>query len=118
MALAVGNLTTAFHEDAARLRCAIVMLAAERYRLEHGKWPETIAELVPQFLDSVPLDPFDGQPLRWRRREGGMVVYSIGNDLADDGGQVHPRATNLQSPGDTGYRLWDVAERRLAARTN
>jgi hypothetical protein len=33
-------------------------------------------------------DPYTGEPLHVRRVEGGWVVYSVGNNLTDDGGQV------------------------------
>ena len=51
---------------------------------------ERLEELVPQFLPSVPLDPYDGQPLRYKRLPAGFVVYSIGADGRDDGGKERP----------------------------
>jgi len=38
------------------------------------------------------IDPFDGKRLRVRETKHGPVVYSIGHDLVDDGGQ--PQASN------------------------
>ena len=35
----------------------------------------------------MPLDPFDGEPLRYKKLSPGYIVYSIGDDLSDDGGQ-------------------------------
>jgi hypothetical protein len=43
-------------------------------------------ELVPTYIASAPRDPFDGQPLRFKRLTHGFVIYSIGSDLRDDGG--------------------------------
>jgi hypothetical protein len=34
----------------------------------------------------LPLDPFDGQPLRYKKLPKGYVVYSNGEDGKDDGG--------------------------------
>ena len=31
-------------------------------------------------------DPFDGQNLKYRTLETGFVVYSVGEDLTDEGG--------------------------------
>ena len=73
-------------KDAARLRAARVALAVERYRRTRGPLPETLSDLVPDFLDAVPQDPFDGEPLRYKRLEVGYVVYSVGPNEADDGG--------------------------------
>ena len=41
---------------------------------------------MPEYLDTVPEDPFDGKPLRYKRLPKGYVVYSIGWDGKDDGG--------------------------------
>ena len=62
-------------------------IAIERYRRKHGKLPEKLDELVPEFLPQVPVDPFDGQPLRYLIDEEGCRIYSIGEDDTDDGGE-------------------------------
>jgi hypothetical protein len=61
-----------------------ILLALKAYKLETGKLPATLAELVPEYLDSVPLDDYDGQPMRYNAAK--KVVYSVGKDLKDDGG--------------------------------
>jgi hypothetical protein len=70
------------------LRCAIAALAAERYRLAHGAWPPSLAALVPHYLSAVPLDLYAGKPLRLRRLGDGLVIYSVGLDGSDNGGQI------------------------------
>jgi hypothetical protein len=95
----------------ATLRSAAAAVAAERFRRDTGHWPAALDELVPAYVTAVPLDPYDGRPLRSRRLDDGFVVYSVGPDQADDGGQVHsggPRGL----PKDYGLRLWDPAQRR------
>src|SRR5262249_49309120 len=72
----------------ALLRCATVALAAERHRINRGEWPRVLADLVPEHLASVPLDPFDAAPLRYRRTDTGAVIYSVGSDGRDDGGDA------------------------------
>jgi hypothetical protein len=68
-------------------RTAQAALAVERYRLANrGALPPTLDALVPTYLAAVPLDPFDDQPLRYKRMPKGFSVYSIGADLRDDGG--------------------------------
>lgn len=61
-----------------------VAVACERYRLKNGELPESLNVLVPEFLDAVPLDAFDGNPLRYNREMG--IAYSVGENLIDDGG--------------------------------
>jgi hypothetical protein len=63
-----------------------ILLAMKAYKLEKGKLPATLAELVPEYLDSVPLDDYDGQPMRYNATK--KVVYSVGKDLKDDGGST------------------------------
>jgi len=76
---------------AAQFRTARTGLAIERYRLAAGKLPDTLADLMPTYLDAVPKDPFDGKDLRYKKLETGFVVYSIGEDGNDDGGKERPR---------------------------
>jgi hypothetical protein len=88
---ALSRVTTLDLRNIAQLRTARVGLAIERYRLATGKLPDTLAELVPTYLDAVPKDPFDGKELRYKKLEPGFVVYSIGVDGSDDGGIEKPR---------------------------
>ena len=61
-------------------------LAVQRYRLAEGHLPESLENLVPAYMEVVPKDPFDGRRLRYFTRENGFVVYSVGDDLTDNGG--------------------------------
>lgn len=69
------------------MRCAQTACAVERYQLKHQTLPPTLEALVPEFLDAIPQDPFTGAPLKYRTRGEGYVVYGIGDDGTDDGGQ-------------------------------
>lgn len=72
----------------AQKRCALAAAAIERYRLDHnGALPANLAALTPQYLQEIPRDPYDGQPLRFAPRPKGYVVYSVGADREDDDGQ-------------------------------
>lgn len=69
------------------LRAAATACAVERYRLAHGDaLPETLEALVPNFIPSVPLDPWTQQPLRYRKLSPGYVIYGVGQDGKDDDG--------------------------------
>ena len=70
----------------AHLRATQTALAVERYRLTEGRLPQSLDNLVPAYMEGVPTDPFDGQSLKYRIRETGFVVYSVGEDLTDEGG--------------------------------
>ncbi|HLJ96094.1 MAG TPA: ABC transporter permease subunit [Gemmataceae bacterium] len=95
----------------AQLRSTLTALAAERYRCTHGDWPTGLTALVPEYLVDVPLDPYDGQPLRYSRLADGVVVYSVGPDGTDNGGKLDRKFPSR--PGtDRGMRLWNPAKRR------
>ena len=87
LAPAVEAFTTATARGAAMNRATDAAIACERYRRKHGKLPEALEELVPDFLPEVPADPFDGEPLRYLVAEDGYLVYSVGPDATDHGGQ-------------------------------
>ena len=98
----------------AALRTAMVALACERYRQKHERWPESLETLVKmKLLTTVPTDPIDGQPLRFRQTKDGVVIYSVGIDGIDNQGNIdrdHPH-----NPGvDLGIRLWNPESRRQA----
>ena len=61
-------------------------MAVERFRIAHGRLPERLDDLVPTYLEGVPTDPFDGEAIRYAQLPEGYVVYSIGQNLLDDGG--------------------------------
>lgn len=61
--------------------------AIEMYAQDYGELPENLHDLVPEYISTVPTDPFDGNELRYAQTAEGYVVYSIGHDLTDDGGE-------------------------------
>jgi hypothetical protein len=70
--------------DLARVACAL-----ERYRLAHGEYSESLDALSPRFIEKLPHDVIGGQPLHYRRTDDGkFLLYSIGWNETDDGGQV------------------------------
>jgi hypothetical protein len=110
------KLATRFHYGLAFLRCAIIAVSVELYRLANQRWPDKLDDLTPQYLSKVPLDPFDGQPLRYRRLKDGVIIYSVGEDGKDEGGErVRIRAG--EPDRNVGFQLWD-AERRRQPQSN
>ena len=89
--------------ELAQLTVALTALAIEQYRLSHGQLPTCLDDLIPAYLPDVPQDPFDGRPLRYRLREPGFIVYSIGPDETDDGGK--PRRPVRGSQGGEASRI-------------
>ncbi len=96
----------------AELRCARLALAAERFRLATGRLPGSLEELVPAYVDAIPTDPFDGQPMRFAETDQGVVIYSIDEDLIDDNGAVTRQQTRPRFR-DVGFRLFELEHRGL-----
>jgi hypothetical protein len=68
---------------------AQVVCALERYRLAHNQYPESLEALIPLFMEKLPRDVIDGEPLHYRRQANGtFLLYSVGWNETDDGGQV------------------------------
>jgi hypothetical protein len=78
---------------------AITAIALRRFQLRHGELPGQLAELTPEFLPTVPLDPVDGKPLRYHPNgDGTFLLYSVGEDGVDDGGNpTHASGTSSGS---------------------
>lgn len=96
----------------ATMRCAGTALAVERFRQAHGRWPDSLAELPKDWLRAIPMDPFDGQPVKYARRPDGVTIYSVGYDETDNGGAVTDRPS-MEAGKDVGFRLFDVGQRGL-----
>jgi ABC-type transport system involved in multi-copper enzyme maturation permease subunit len=113
LAPAVLRIASFCLKSRARLRCAAAGLACERYRNSAGIWPDSIGDLVPHFSSTRPIDPFDGKPLRFRRADDHIVIYSVGEDRRDDGGQTEavPRTS---AGADLEFRLWNPSSRHQA----
>lgn len=101
-----------YARTAARFRCVLIAIAAERFRLANGRFPNATGELIPEYLSELPRDPFDGKPIRIAKFDSGIVVYSIGENTIDDGGQVVP-LQGERLGRDYGVRLIEPKERGL-----
>lgn len=75
-----------------RLEMARMAVALEIYRQETGAYPADLTALVPGHLAALPED-FDGLPLRYQPRpaSGRYILYSVGEDLRDNGGAISSR---------------------------
>jgi hypothetical protein len=68
---------------------ARIAIALERFRLANGEFPGSLDALSPQFIQEVPHDIINGDPLHYNRTsDGQFVLYSVGWNERDDGGVV------------------------------
>lgn len=81
---------------------AVTAIALRRYQLRHGRLAPNLDALIPEFVQSVPVDYMDGQPLRYRPDGAGFRLYSVGLDGGDDGGDPRPGV-----PSSRYSSIWD-----------
>jgi hypothetical protein len=83
---------------------ALLSLAALEFKAKYARLPATLAELVPEFLPTVPCDPMTGAEFVYRLapQSPGFVIFSLGSDGVEDG------AGDPQVPGGP-----DAADRSL-----
>lgn len=64
-----------------RMSIVPVALRIEKYRIENGRWPNTIEDAVGE----TPLDAY-GQPIRYRKTTQGVMIYTTGDNTIDEQG--------------------------------
>jgi len=70
----------------------VTAVALKRYQARYRVYPQELAALRPEFVETLPQDPIDGQPLRYRLRpDGTFLLYSVGDDGQDNGGDATPQ---------------------------
>lgn len=71
-----------------RLDLDEISLALEAFRGAKGDYPAGLGELVPEFLEKLPLDRFNDRPYSYTIAPGGYWLYGVGRDGKDDGGSL------------------------------
>lgn len=99
----------------ALLHAAQLKIAVRLYQARNkGRLPKTASDLVPRYLPNLPLDPFDGQPLRYRISKVKETLDWFGDasipwPLARaDVAAPPPRPVQTVTPGQA--LLWSVGE--------
>lgn len=94
------------------LVCMEAMIAAERFRLKHGKFPGQWSDIVPSLLQETPT--YLGKPYVLKHVPEGLVIYGIGSK--DLGGKVlrtYNKETNtIDQETDQGLMIFYPKYRR------
>jgi hypothetical protein len=61
----------------------VLGIEIERFRLHTGQLPDTIQDLVPDYLDIIPVNPIDGEPLHYEQIDNGFWVGYPGTSRFD-----------------------------------
>jgi hypothetical protein len=87
---------------------AAIACALEKYRLAHHAYPETLDPLQPRFIAKLPNDVITGDSYHYRKTETDYVLYSVGWNLKDDGGQVGATSSGNIVDGKKGDWVWSL----------
>jgi hypothetical protein len=82
-------------------RLVRIMAALQLYYADKKEYPNSLADLTPNYLTSVPKDYFSDSEFIYGVRDNSFYLYSVGPDMQDDKTQVTYDPTNgTISPGD------------------
>jgi hypothetical protein len=101
--MARGNFASMATAADARHELAVIGLAAKRFQIATGSFPEKLDNLVPMYVNHVPADPFGNGPMHMKRDGTDLVLYSVGADCHDDGGVPWD---NAKRQGDIVFRVY------------
>jgi len=92
-------------------RLLVTGLALGRYRIRYGVYPQSLNDLVPELLTNQASDFMDGKPLHYQlTSDGHFVLYSIGLDCIDQGGDMQPVKYWHEDQGTRSYALGPEAD--------
>jgi len=86
---AIGKVIEISCRNKVSCEAAVTMLAIMRYKQDKGEFPETLEQLVEAgYVKELPMDPFSDKALVYKKTGGNFILYSVGKNFVDDGGQV------------------------------
>ena len=71
---------------AAQCDLAEIAIRLKHYQGKTGSYPAELQDIVPEFLPALHVDRFSGDPYTYKREGDGFVIYSVGVNGQDDGG--------------------------------
>ena len=80
----------------------------EMHRRATGSYPDGLDGLKLTHLDELPVDPFSGDAFHYVKGEQGYLLYSVGPNGKDDGGE--PRTPGAQGPDDIAWSVSRAGE--------
>ncbi len=109
---AVGKATERSFLAQMQLEATSTMLAIEIYRIDHNQLPESLQDLTPTYLPTIPEDLFDpNQPIKYTQSTTGYLIYSVGTDGDDDNGTIAERPRLAQSFSNRYIGIFDQQDK-------
>lgn len=73
-----------------------LLFAMKAYKNDTAKLPNTLQDLVPKYITSIPEDPFNGKTIKYSPEK--KLIYSVGKDIIDSGGNESDEWRNAPDP--------------------
>jgi len=87
--IAIERVIEMSYRNKVHTKAVVTMLAIMRYKQDKGDYPETLEQIVEAgYMKEIPMDPWSDKPLVYRKTEGNFILYGVGKNFVDDGGQV------------------------------
>lgn len=84
---AIETLILMHHQRICEQSALITVLALVRYEIDKGQHPDTLEDLIDTgYMRKLPMDPYSSKPLIYKKAEDDFMLYSVGADFKDDGG--------------------------------
>ena len=80
-----------------------VLIALKCHKQRTGELPATLDELVPEYFEKIPMDYFDGGPIKYDRDK--KLLYCVGIDLEDTGGTEDTEEKKGWNAPDPAWRI-------------
>lgn len=102
------------HRHKVDVEATLTIIAILRYYQQTGDFPDDLQQLIEAgFLKACPVDPYSDKRLVYRKVEKNFILYGVGRNFMDDGGQVAvidgvPRQWGTKDEGD--WVFWPVSE--------
>jgi hypothetical protein len=86
---ALGRVSELLYRNKIDVEATMTIIALIRYKGDIGEYPESLDELVSKdYLKEVTIDPFSGKPIIYKRGDDDFILYGVGENFVDDGGEV------------------------------
>jgi hypothetical protein len=73
-----------------------LVIALRSYQEANDELPQNLEQLVPQYIDQLPIDPYSEEPFMYSRAK--KLLWSIGNDKKDNNGISKDLDRNSRRP--------------------
>jgi hypothetical protein len=91
------------HRTTVTTRLLQTDLAIRLFQHDNSRLPQRLDDLVPNYLPAMPLDPYSQQPLIYKPTGDAFVLYSVGFDRTDNGGNFTSAKTYYSTYRPDGF---------------